>query len=309
MKKKFHEIINNICNELNIKCTVLSKNWIIMLEKNNKTKFISGFKFDCNGHAMGNVVDDKYALYEVLTNKGIPVISHTILFRQSNNNEYAFGNNSYDKAFEYFKNHNCDIVVKANTGTCGTEVFHIKTEEYLTEILNKLFKNNFSISMCPYYDIDTEFRVIIFNGKQMYSYGKKRPILIGDGNKSVKELLLEFNYNYYKDDNFPNDKIDVNYVPKKDEIIEYNWQFNLSRGAQIIDIGNNQIKVEEIAIKVANEVGLKFGSVDIIKTNNEFLVLESNSGVMMENLIDLVPNGYNIAYNIYKEVIKDMFNK
>ena len=60
---------------------------------------------------------------------------------------------------------------------------------------------------------------------------------------------------------------------------------------------------------VSRAIDLSFASVDIIETeNNELLVLEINSGVMLENLVNLLENGYEIAYNIYREAINAMFH-
>lgn len=82
--KEFHELIKEICAENKIKCSILSKDWVVMLEKANQTRFISGYKFDLNRHGIGNVFDDKFATYEVLKNKNIPIIEHKIVFATSN---------------------------------------------------------------------------------------------------------------------------------------------------------------------------------------------------------------------------------
>ena len=70
----YHKIIKERCDELNIKCNFLSKDWVIMLEKDNIKKYITGYKFDLNTQSTSNIVDDKYALYEVLKINNIPVI-------------------------------------------------------------------------------------------------------------------------------------------------------------------------------------------------------------------------------------------
>ena len=68
-------------------------------------------------------------------------------------------------------------------------------------------------------------------------------------------------------------------------------------------------KLINLANRVCNEINLKFGSIDIIETtSNELLVLEVNSGVMLENYIRLNPSEYNYAKNIYKSAIKELFN-
>ena len=64
-----------------------------------------------------------------------------------------------------------------------------------------------------------------------------------------------------------------------------------------------------IATLVTKKLDISFASVDIIYTkDNKLLVLEANSGVMMDNYIKQCSNGYTNAYNVYKEAIKIMFN-
>ena len=78
-----------------------------------------------------------------------------------------------------------------------------------------------------------------------------------------------------------------------------------------LDIESSLKKVlEDLAIKVSKEVNLTFGSIDIIKTrDNRLLIMEANSGVMMNSFIKQHENGYEIAKNIYKDAINLMFKK
>ena len=63
-----------------------------------------------------------------------------------------------------------------------------------------------------------------------------------------------------------------------------------------------------MSFKVKDTINIRFASIDIIQTkDNKFLVLEVNSGVMMENFIKQMNNGYEIAENIYKKAILKMF--
>ena len=303
----YHKIIKEICDELNIKCTFLSKDWVIMLEKDNIKKYITGYKFDINTQSTSNIVDDKYALYEVLKINNIPVINHNIIYSKNNNNEYAKGCNDYNNVLNYFKEHNNHIVIKANNGTCGNEVYNITNMEDIISCLDNLFKFNHSLSICPFYDIENEYRTIILDGEVLLTYKKIKPLIIGNGINTIRELLLEFNHNYFKD-KLTDDK--YNKVLKKNEIYEYGWQFNLSRGAKIDSVDDvvNK-KIINLSKKVASIVNLKFGSIDIIKTNdNKYYAMEANSGVMMKNYINNEINGYNIAKDIYKKAIIKMFN-
>lgn len=308
MKKKFKEIIQEICNEENIKYTFLSKDWVIMLEKDGKTRFISGYKFDLNSQAIGLIADDKYALYDVLKSKGIPVIEHKIVYKKTNKLDYAVGCNSYEYVKDYFLKNNNHIVIKPNEGSCGHNVFNVTEVNEIDIILDKLFTNNYSISICPFYNIKHEYRAIMLDGEKKLIYTKYLPIVTGDGCKTIRQLLLDFNHDYFID-KLEDSRYDK--VLAKNEEFKYNWKFNLSQGSIAKRLNDELLenKLIQIAKQVCNEINLKFGCIDIIQTdNNDLYVLEVNSGVMIENYIRLNPDEYVTAKNIYKGAIERLFN-
>lgn len=304
-EKIIHKVIKEICEEEKIEFKLLSRDWIIRLKKDNKERFISGYKFDLNSHALGEILDDKYGLYEVLREDNIPIIDHNILYSKENNNDFAIGYNDINKVKEFFYNNNQSIVIKPNKGTCGNGVYHITNVSDIEPLVQKLHKDNYSISYCPYYDIYKEYRIIVLNNQIKLIYQKNKPVVIGDGIKTIKELLLDFNYNYFKNIVFDNT---YNRVLEKDEIFEYNWKFNLSTGATAQILNNKEVEenLKRIVEQVLSKLEIRFASIDIIKTkDNKYLVMEINSGVMMKNIYYLLDK--KIVKDIYKEAIKTLF--
>ena len=294
----FIEIIDKICNELSIKITHLSDEWLSVLEKNNKIHYIQGYKFDLNNHGIGNILDDKGLFYDLLSYKKIPCVYQKVLFSDYNKKE----------VLDFFNKNNGKIIVKGNIGTCGKEVYKVCDETELFNVIDKLFLSQFSISLSPYIEAKYEYRVIVLNNEERIVYGKIKPYVIGDGIHTIYELAINFN-NYYKDNK---DKIrNYDYIPRLNEKITLNYQFNLSNGALMFTNINKELKekIVNLAKKVSKELNITFGSIDIFETyNNELLVLEANSGVMMNNFIKQEKNGYHEAYSLYKDAIKLMFN-
>ncbi|MDE6477525.1 MAG: hypothetical protein K2L48_05125 [Mycoplasmoidaceae bacterium] len=297
--KQFHKIIEEICKEEEIKFRLLSKEWISLLEKNQKVGYIAGYKFDLNGHGIGNVLDDKYAFYEVLLEKGYPTIKHHIIFRNYQTDEI-------EKLFHLYHD---NVVIKSNTGTCGGEVFHVEDRKKLFEMIDSLLKKHFSISLCPFYSIKSEYRVIVLEGEVKLLYQKKKAVVIGDGKSNIQELLCQFNSFFFKKKDFDSS---FDRVLEKGEIFIYSWKFNLSQGAipVVVEDESLKTKLSTLALEVSNNLGIVFGSIDIIQTEEEeLLIMEANSGVMMDHLIELYPNGYQIAKEIYREAILKMFSE
>ena len=302
---KFNRIIKQICEEKGINYTLLSRDWITMLEYQGKTRFISGFQFDLNDHALGSIMDDKYALYDVLRAKDIPVAEHHILFKDTNTNDYAEGHNKKDLVRDFFQKHK-EIVLKSNTGSCGTGVFKITNKEDLEEVLDNLLQKNHSISYCPFYPIKSEYRMIVLDGEIQLMYKKIKPVVIGNGQDTIKDLLLAFNQPYFKD-KLEEDK--YNEVLPKGEVFEYDWRFNLSRGAAISTQIEDYKRQKLVGIKneLCKIVRIGFASIDVIETEEDFLVLELNSGVMTENIMELIDNGEEFVKYIYSNAIDKMF--
>ena len=224
-----------------------------------------------------------------------------------NNLDYAIGCNTYEYVKEYFEKNNNNIVIKPNDGTCGKNVFNVTDVNEIDIVLDKIFLKNYSISMCPFYKIKHEYRAIMLDGENKLLYTKYLPIVTGDGNKTIRQLLLDFNYDYFID-KLEDSKYDK--VLPKNKTFEYNWKFNLSQGSIAKKLNDKvlQDRLIKIAKQVCKEINLKFGSIDIIETtNNELLVLEVNSGVMLENYIRLNPNEYIYAKDIYRNAIKNLF--
>ena len=297
-EKQFNKIIKQICKEKNIEYEELSDDWIIKLKKGMKNKFLVGYKFDLNTQATAEICNDKFALFAVLESEGIPVVKHKIIFK-----------NEEDKLSKYFNEYNRDVVLKPNNGTCGNNVLHICDYNKLKDEYSRLINKCYSVDICPFYEIENEYRVIYLPSKQ-HIYKKVKPIITGDGVHTVRELLNDFNNEYFgKEENLKKENICVDYIPQLGEIIEYEWRFNLSKGSKIADVDDKEkIILMELVKKIVKVINVKFVSIDLVKlSNNQYMVMEINSGVMMENLIKLKKDGVKIAKELYEAAIDLMF--
>ena len=200
-----------------------------------------------------------------------------------------------------------------NEGNCIDDFIRRGVEPLVENIndlkdkYNLLISKNYSLCVCPFYEIENEYSAIILNGEVKLLYKKIKPVVTGDSIKTIKELLMDFNNEYFKnyDDDNKDDVLPLN------ETFEYDWKFNLSKGAiSSLDIDyNDKENIDNIIKLLKPIINDGFCSVDIIKTkDSNFYVMEINSGVMMENFIKQNENGYMIAKLIYKEAIIEMFN-
>ena len=160
----------SICQEENIKFWLLSKNWLKRLEKNGQVRFIVGRKFDLNPAGAGKIADDKYATFAVLSDQGLPIIEHALIYPSTNQQEWAIGCNSVAYAERFWASHNRSIVIKPNAGTLSHGVVWIREREQLPIALAEVFRWDNSASMCPFYTIRNQYRAVVLDDEVCLAY-------------------------------------------------------------------------------------------------------------------------------------------
>lgn len=306
MPKIFNEIIESVCEELGISYKYLSFNYIIELKKGNKVRHIIGKKFDLNGEASGFIASDKYATYEVLNSNNIPVIKHFMLFNPLTRSNWI----TYDLSTIISSLNEGKYVIKPNNGSEGLDV-EVTSKVDLENTINKLFLRYDSLSLCPFYDILNEYRVYFYRGEVKFIYEKSIPFVVGDGSTTLRELIKNYDLPSKKIVNDNLKHLDLDIIPKKDEVIELSWKFNLSGGAKAkkLEKDNFYKRLEDLAIRAGNVLNMNFATIDIIKTkDNEVLVLEVNSGVSCEEYLKQNPEDYLEIKNIYQDAICDIMS-
>lgn len=314
MKKKeetlFHFMIKEICLEMDIKVEKLSYDWVLQLSKEGKVRHITRNLFDNNPQATGKIVADKYATYEVLKSQNVPVIKHTMIFNPAIRGEFIPKEGIWNTVVTEFEKSG-KLVVKPNDQSEGIGIELCNSLRETEIAIQKLFnQNNTAVSICPYYDIKTEYRTFYLNGEVLLIYGKTKPFVIGDGKSTIQELAktLHFSNNPTVQENL---KISNRYdIPKEGEKVEISWKHNLSGGAipTILEKGELYQKIEKLAKQAGKAMNMNFTTIDIIHTTDDKLyVMEMNSGVCGSIFAEVVDNGYEIIKNIYRKAIEELF--
>ena len=309
MEKVFNKIINEICLEEGIEKKEISYGWILELKKDNKIHHIIGNKLDLNTEISFEIVNDKFATFEVLKNNNIPIIDHKMIFNPNTRSNY-YKNSFIEEAKKLFKNYK-KVVVKANHSYQGKDVHICENELEVSNIIDRLFKQqNDTLSVCPYINIVYEYRCIYLDGEIIFVYKKEKPYVIGDGISSLNRLIerKELNENIkielLKD-------LDLNIIKKKKKKIIISWKHNLSNGAipLLVNADDEFIeKVKNIARQAGNVLNTRFVSIDISLTDDKNIyVMEVNGNVCLTKFVDLVPKGYKIAKEVYYKAINKMF--
>ena len=169
-----HDVVKEICIENEIDFEILSKEWIMKLQKGGNLAYIVGYKFSINSDTASRIASDKYATYEVLKKANIPVIEHKMIFNPRIRKNYPSDIKNIRELVQYLIQNQRRIVIKPNDGHGGKGVYLCKSRGEIMTTVKKLFKTKESVSVCPYYDIDIEYRVIMLDGECKLLFGKKK---------------------------------------------------------------------------------------------------------------------------------------
>lgn len=308
--RNFVSIIREVCEEENIKLESFSYDWIFHLSKDGMNNYIFGYQFGLNAASTHSICCDKSAASEIMSALKIPNVEHWF-FMSPTNQKYISESGNWilliQKLEEYGK-----IVCKTNTGSGGNLVFCVCNQYELENAVYKIFQKSRSMAVSPYYEIENEYRAIVLDGEIKIIYSKQRKYIIGDGVHTINSLILK---NLLENDSsFVNAKIldeDLTRILEKGERFELNWKHNLGQGSEAFIIENENIKnhINNIIKMIVTKMNIRFASIDIIKCNGEYKVLEINSGVMMEHFSSQDEEKYKIAKEIYREAILKMFMK
>ena len=169
----FQEIIKEICDENNIKFELISKNWIIKLEKNNLIRYIVGMRFPLNDYASAFICNDKYATYEALTNAKIPIVEHKLIYNKKFIKKEISDLENEAEIEKYVKKYD-RVVVKDNMGTEGINVFLCNNTEDVLDALSKIFELRQTAVISPFLKIANEYRCICIDDECKLVFEKIR---------------------------------------------------------------------------------------------------------------------------------------
>ena len=304
-KRQLVKIVEEICEENHLKLTRYSDDWILQIKARGKPDcLVIGYKFPNNNAASSKLCDDKSALSAILESKKIPCVPH--IYFEGPKSPMVDDDGIYGKLFDMFDRYG-GLVCKTNCGSGGNSVFLCKTKKQLESATFDILRSSRSMAVSPKIDIKNEYRIVVENNRALLVYSKERPHVIGDGKSTIGDLMKNID-KVDKNDEMPN--IDYDSIPALGEKVTVAWKHNLGRGSLpiLINDENEIYKLSKFALRSAKALGLQFASIDVVRdNNNNYMILEINSGVMMEKFSKLGDDYYKTAKHIYERAIYDFW--
>lgn len=252
-------IIREICQKKGIAYQSFSDDWVLKLEKNSVIRWAIGYKFDLNLSAAGYVAQDKVATYMVLAAAGIPVVEHYLVrMLPGNPNQWQI---------EVPDLTGKPVVLKPLSGTGGRAVNCYETVAKAVETAQQTAEPAWTIS--PYYDLQTEYRLVMLDGEVLLSLEKTQPVQY-DGLK-----LFNLGQGAVAVD-IPNPSL----------------------------LG----RLTVMASQTMQALSLRLAAVDIVQTlEGDLRILEVNDGIMLESYVLQSAEYKKRAVTVYEAVVQALF--
>ncbi len=279
--------------------------WIAELKRGARSHFIHGYDIGLNVASSHRIANDKAATFEVLNAAGLPSVPHRH-FMHPRFLKFMSAEGNWRDLLEAFDAFGRDVVVKDNEGTGGMEMARVTSVADLEERVQQLFNTTRGIAVSPFLEIASETRFVFLEGDCVLAYAKERPSVTGDGKRTLAALvagaIASGNIAALPDLS----TLDPTRTPKAGEVVALAWQHNLGQGAKAIRIDVNDIEAaarRTLARRAFDRLGLRFASIDIVQAGGRDLVLEANSGVMLEVMARGATDGEALADAIYHRAL------
>ncbi|MEX1071679.1 MAG: hypothetical protein WEC37_03545 [Anaerolineales bacterium] len=306
-------LLREIADEQGLKLETFSQDWILRLEKDDVARHIFGYNFELNSATAQLLAGDKSAVSDLLGHRNVPRVEHR-LFLHPKLAGYVSAEGNWPSMLTYAKDQGFPLVAKPNIGTGGEDVERVDNAAELEQVVAALFNVHRAICLSPYLEIDQEYRALMLDDTCELLYAKRRPHVIGDGQSSVLELIEKLLLDGLLTQQMAGQAIEqhrgeLKQVPDKGQEIIIGWKHNLGEGSapQIVPEGPLRDQLIAMARATQKMINIRFASIDIVQVKDELLVLEVNSGVMMEYFVKHFAEGRALARGIYAHAVQKMF--
>lgn len=282
-----------------------SHDWIIELATPAGPHFVWGYDLGVNSATTARLITDKAATYDVLTARGVPAVAHR-LFLDPHRQPFIGEDGTWQRLLDCHAAHGGDSVVKANEGTSGVDVHRVRSLDALEAAVHAVFARGQNVAIAPFLALSAEVRVCIASGEPVLMYRKDRPMVIGDGSRTVAQLCLA-------QADRPGVRaalaaglgaVDLAGVPAAGEAVALTWKHNLGLGSRLTRLDPAaQPRLIALAQAAAGAVGARLVAVDIVEQAGRWQVLEMNNGAMFENAVKAGDLTFEAVYAVYRDAL------
>lgn len=220
-----------------------------------------------NSATASTLASDKYFASRILETAGVATLGGEYFFLHDRHRAHRPGGHEREDARRYLKRLGGTAFVKPLTGSRGDFAQAIADEISLIRYLDQVALYYDAILMQPVVS-GLEFRVLLLDDEVLYSARKHPPFVLGDGLRSIRDLLAAHNEALRSRGLSPASVIEghdssLGTILPKGERREIPGRMNLSAGGTMVLESPHSDAAFALARKAAQALGLRVAAVDL----------------------------------------------
>jgi hypothetical protein len=219
-----------------------------------------------NNATASTLASDKYFTNAILERAGVPTLGGEYFFLHQRHRSHRPAGHERDDAVEYLAKLGGTTFVKPLQGSRGDFAQTVEDEAALVRYLDEVQRYYDSVLIQPLAS-GSEYRIFLLDDEVVYSARKTPPSIVGDGARSIRELLAAHNEALHGRGLSPVAACDRNAafetVLAKDARWEIPGRMNLSAGGTMVLETPPAEPALSLARKAARALGLRVAAVDM----------------------------------------------
>lgn len=267
----------------------------------NKRKFlVKDVNFNLNNVSSMRVAKNKALTSYFLEQFGYRTPEYTMVYSKTKCQQYD-SSDTLGKGLEFAERIGYPVILKLNDSSKGNGIYKVYNGKELEDKAEQLLKEHDTFQVQRYYGY-RDYRVVVL-GQEIISAYQRIPLsVIGDGVRSIEQLIEEKQKEYRINGRDtvikPDDEMmeilsrrgyDLNTKLQKGEGCVLRHVSNLSAGGECLDLTDRiHQSYKDLCIRIANDFNLKLSGIDIMCNNicekaDEYIILEINSAPGLDN--------------------------
>jgi glutathione synthase/RimK-type ligase-like ATP-grasp enzyme len=263
----------------------------------SKTKSVHFGAGRCSWYPQNNataatLASDKYFTGRILEDAGIPTLDGEYFFLHDRHRAHRDAGHEREDALAYFRKLGASAFVKPLQGSRGDFAQIVCDESSFLRYLDEVSKFYDSVLIQPIVS-GTEYRVFLLDDEVVFSARKHPPFVVGDGTRSLHDLLSAHNEALRASGLSPvvgEPDASRQIVPPEGERWEISGRMNLSAGGTMVIEAPRDAAALELSRKATRALGLRVAAVDlfadIVGEANATRVIEVNANPSIHLLED-----------------------
>src|SRR5665213_1319588 len=220
-----------------------------------------------NAATAATLASDKYCTNVILERADVTTFGGDYFFLHERHRAHRPGGHEFEDALKYFSRLGATAFVKPLTGSRGDFAQAIHDEAALNGYLREVSRYYDAILMQPLVSGD-EYRIFLLDDEVLYAARKHPPALLGDGVRSIRDLLIEHNSSLTAR-GLSSATIGAGREQSLDRVLQEGerWEIpgrmNLSAGGKMVLAAAPSEAVSTVAREAARALGLRVAAVDL----------------------------------------------